>query len=258
MERAAYTSTFGFERRLGFSAQYAGKLLVVQGGVFSDDVAALNNDNDKNWSLDGRIVAMPSLAGGTLHLGLSGHWRDLNGGSPTVRYSARPFIHTTDVRFVDTGNLSAIGERGFGGELAWIRGRFHATAESFWQTVRRRNLPDPTFNGGYAELGYLLTDDVTAYKNGVYDRIVPKRGVDKGGIGAIQINARYDWLDLNDAGIVGGRQQVAGVSAIWMPIAYVRFILNYGHIWIDDSVIDANGDRNFTADALGMRAQLDF
>jgi phosphate-selective porin OprO/OprP len=202
---------------------------------------------------------MPQLAGGTLHLGVSGHWREINGSVTSVRYNARPFIHPTDVRFVDTGTLTAIGERGLGGELAWIRGRFHTTAESYWQTVRRPGLPDPTFNGGYAEVGYLLTDDVTAYKNGVYDRIVPKHSIDKGGIGAIQLNARYDWLDLNDAGIVGGRQKIASISAIWIPIAYVRFIFNYGHLWIDDSVIrTAGGDANFTADALGMRAQLDF
>jgi hypothetical protein len=51
-------------------------------------------------------------------------------------------------------------------------------------------------------------------------------------MGAVQVNARYDWLDLSDAGIVGGRQQIAGASALWIPTDYVRFIVNYGHLWL--------------------------
>jgi phosphate-selective porin OprO and OprP len=122
----------------------------------------------------------------------------------------------------------------------------------------RPGLADPTFNGGYAELGYMLTDDITAYKNGAFDRIRPKRPLGKGGIGALQFNLRYDWLDLDSAGIIGGRQQIAGASLLWMPTDYVRFILNYGHLWIDNAAVPAGADRGYKANALGMRAQFDF
>ena len=37
MERAAFNSAFGFERRVGLSATYSGKDVLVQAGVFSDD-----------------------------------------------------------------------------------------------------------------------------------------------------------------------------------------------------------------------------
>lgn len=258
MERASYGQAFGFERRVGFNAQYAGKTLVLQGGVFADDPSSLGSDNNKSWSIDGRVVAMPRLAGGTLHLGASAHLRTLNDSITTVTYQARPFVHTTDLRFSKAGVANATSELGLGLEAAFIKGRFHATAESFWQTVRRAGFGNPTFNGGYAEVGYLLTDDVTAYKAGVYDRIKPGNGFDKGGLGAIQVNARYDWLDLRDAGILGGREQTAGVSAIWMPTDYVRFILNYGHVWVSDSPVLANGDDTYGVDAVGMRAQFDF
>lgn len=257
-ERADYSQAFGFERRIGLNAQYAGKLLVAQLGVFADDPSALGSDNDKSWSVDGRVAAMPQVAGGTLHLGGSVHYRTLNDSIGSVTYQARPFLHTTDLRFVTAGIANATSERGLGLEAAYINGRFHATAESFWQTVRRTGFADPTFNGGYAEVGYMLTDDETAYKAGVYDRIKPRNGFDKGGIGAIQVNARYNWIDLADAGIAGGRQQTAGLSALWIPTDYVRFILDYGHVWVKDAPVTANGSGNYTADALGMRAQLDF
>lgn len=258
MERGAFNSSFGFERRLGLGATYTGKAVMVQGGVFTDNVADLNADTNNSYSVDGRVVFMPRLGQGQLHLGLSGHYRDFNDASATARYRARPFVHTTDLRLIDTRAFSAMGERSFGTELAYVSGRFHASAESHWITALRPGLSDPTFNGGYAELGYLLTDDATVYKNGVYDRIRPKNPITKGGIGAIQANLRYDWLDLNSGAVIGGRQQIAGASLLWIPTDYVRFILNYGHIWINDAAVSAGTRRDYGADAMGLRAQFDF
>jgi phosphate-selective porin OprO and OprP len=258
MERAAFNSGFGFERRLGLSATYAGKTFLVQGGVFADNVADLNSDINNSRSFDARAVFMPKLGGGQLHIGGSVHSRKFNDFATTTRYRARPFVHTTDLRLVDTGAFGATGEDSYGTELAWIAGRFHATGESHWITAHRPGKSDPTFNGGYAELGYMLTDDVSAYKGGVYDRIRPKHPLGSGGMGALQLNARYDWLDLSNAGIVGGRQQVAGLSLLWIPTDYTRFILNYGHLRIRDAAVPAAGDRDYSTDSMGVRAQFDF
>src|SRR3546814_299072 len=54
-----------------------------------------------------------------------------------------------------------------------------------------------------------------------------------GGIGAIEVNARYDHLDLSDGAIVGGRQQAALIGLVWAPIDYIRITANYGKLWID-------------------------
>ena len=40
-------------------------------------------------------------------------------------------------------------------------------------------------------------------------RLAPRKGIDQGGIGAIEVNVRYDYLDLIDKGIVGGKQRTA-------------------------------------------------
>jgi phosphate-selective porin OprO/OprP len=258
MERAAFNSGFGFERRVGLSATYTDSQVLVQAGVFADNAADLNSDRNNSYSLNGRVVFMPKIGKGQLHIGGSAHYRDFNDASTTARYRARPFVHTTDVRLIDTGLFSATGERSFGAELAYIRGRFHATAESHWMTALRPSLPNPTFNGGYAEVGYLLTDDTTAYKNGVYDRIKPKRPLGKGGLGAVQLNLRYDWLDLNSGTIIGGRQQVAAASVVWMPTDYFRFLLNYGHLWLNDAAAAAGSATSYGADTIGLRAQFDF
>lgn len=257
-ERASYSQAFGFERRLGLNAQYTGKQVMAQLGVFADDPASLGSDTDKSWSIDGRAVFMSKVAGGTLHLGGSAHSRKLGDSIPTVTYQARPFVHTTDLRFVSGAVTGARRETGLGIEAAWISGRFHATAEGFRQTVSRTGFKDPAFSGGYAELGYMLTNDETPYGGGVYERIKPKNGLNKGGIGAVQINGRYDWLDLEDAGINGGRQQTAGISAVWIPTDYVRFILDYGHMWVKNAPVTASGSADYGVDSMGMRAQFDF
>ena len=258
MERASQSQAFNFERRLGLSAAYATDTVMAQAGVFTDDALSINDDTAHSWSVSGRFVAMPHIGDARLHLGVSANLRDLNGSTRAVRYRARPFLRTTDLRLVDTGALTATSERDLGAELAFISGRFHATAESHWLTARRPGRADPTFNAGYAELGYLLTDDETAYKGSLYERIKPKKPLGKGGIGAVQVNLRYDWLDLVDAGVLGGRQQVGALSLIWMPTEYVRFVANYGHIRVTGAPVTAGGDPDYSADAFGMRAQFDF
>jgi phosphate-selective porin OprO and OprP len=257
-ERAAFNSAFGFERRVGLSVAYAGKDVLVQGGVFSDNAADLNSDSNNSRSFDGRIVFSPKLGSTQLHLGGSAHFRELNDLANSARYRARPFVHTTDVRLVDTRAFAASGERSFGLEAAINNGRFHATLEGHQLTAKREGLADPTFKGGYAELGYFLTGDTLGYKNGVFDRIKPAKPLNKGGMGALQVNARYDYLDLVDAGIVGGKQSTYALSLIWVPVEYVRFIANYGHLELRDAALLASGNSDYGADSFGLRAQIDF
>ncbi len=258
LERAAFNSAFGFERRVGISGTYAKEAVQVQFGIFTDDIDSLDDSNN-SYSIDGRVVFNPKLGDGQLHIGGSAHLRDLNDAASTVRYRARPFSHTTDVRLIDTGEFSASGERNFGLELAYLHGPFHAVVEGHQMTARRPGLPDPTFRGGYAEVGMLLTPgDRPGYRNGAFDRIRPVNPVTAGGIGAIQVNARYDTLDLSDEGIAGGRQQTLGFSAVWVPTDYLRFLVNYGHLWIDDAAVLAGTDSGYEVDAVAVRAQVDF
>lgn len=259
LERAAFNSAFGFERRVGVSGRYAADDLTVQLGVFTDDAAALGDDGHDSYSIDGRAVFSPTVGSGRLHIGGSAHFRELNDAAAAVRYRARPFFHTTDTRLIDTGAFPATGERNFGIELAYIQGPFHAVIEGHRMTARRPALPDPSFLGGYAEIGLMvIPGDVPGYRDGAFNRIRPRNPVNKGGIGAIQINARYDRLDLTDEGVVGGLQQALGLSAIWIPTDYIRFLVNYGHLWIDDAAVLAGARTDYQVDTFGIRGQVDF
>ena len=259
LERAAFTSAFGFERRIGLSGAYSRGDLLVQAGAFTVHTADLDADDD-SYGFDGRVVFSPKLGVGELHIGGSAHLRELKGSDAgTVRYRARPFAHTTDTRLVDTGSIAANGERSFGAELAYIAGPFHATLEGHRITALRPGLPNSSFWGGYAEVGMLLTPgDKTGYRGGTYDRIRPADPITEGGIGAVQVNARYDRLDLNDGAITGGLQQTLGLGVVWVPVDSLRFQANYGRLWISDAAIPAGTDRDYRVDTLGVRAQFDF
>lgn len=257
IERAAFTDAFGFERRVGAAATFSSGDLLIQTGLFTDNMEDLSN---KNWSADGRVVLNPKAGDTQLHFGGSVHYSDLETGE-TVRYRQRPLVHFTSERFINTGNLGATSEFGFGLEGAFIAGPFHGAAEGYWQSV---NLPmgadDPTFFGGYAEIGYFLTSgDTRGYKGGKFDRTKPANPVGEGGIGSIQLNARYDRLDLSDAGIVGGTQDGYFLSLVWKPTDYTMLLANYGKLDYSNAVHStATGDTDYSADVIGVRAQIDF
>ena len=257
IERAAFTDAFGFERRLGISLQYAAGPILAQAGAFGDNVHDLSS---KNRGVDGRLVFMPKIGNAQVHLGGSIHYADLESGS-TVRYRQRPLVHFTSQRFIDTGSLGANSESGFGLEAAVVSGRLHAAAEQYWQHLSRPGaLSDPTFSGGYAEVGYFLTrGDTRGYRKGKFDRVEPKRQLGRVGMGAVQVNLRYDWLDLVDAGIVGGKQAGYLASLVWTPTNYTRLLVNYGRLHYDNAIYPAaGGDRSYGVDAFGVRAQIDF
>lgn len=267
MERAAFTDAFNFERRLGLSAQYRKGIVLAQLGVFTDDVTALANESDgpnggdenNSFSVDGRLVAAPKIGGVQLHLAGSGHWRQLNRLSDAgVRYRQRPFVHSSNSRLIGTPQLRSDEELSYGAEFALVSGRWHAVAEGHWMRSSRIGAQAVTFGGGYAEVGYYLTDDTRPYDNGIFGTAKPKTPFGKGGIGAVQVNLRYDYLDLNDRDIRGGTQDAYIAALVWTPIQYLRFNLNYARLDYTGATPLPDGRVNYGVDVIGSRFELDF
>lgn len=269
MERAAFTDAFGFERRLGLAAQYKTGPLLLQGGVFTDDAGALadssdgpdGGDENNSVGLDARAVFAPRIGDTQLHLGASAHWRKLNRlEEAPVRYRQRPYLHATNSRFLATPGLGVEAERHWGFELAGAHGPWWFAGETHWLNADRLLAPSPTFFGGYAEIGYFVSKgDSRPYRSGIFGRTKPKRPVGEGGLGALQVSFRYDHLDLNDAGVLGGKQNGYIGALIWTPIDWVRLNLNYAHLDYTGAALPlSDGDRDYGVDVLGTRIELDF
>jgi len=268
MERAAFTDAFAFERRLGLGVQYAKGPLIAQMGVFTDDPAALANssdgvnggDEDNSYSIDGRLVYAPKLGDIQLHLGASAHWRRLGRlAEAATRYRQRPFSHTTNTRLIGTPAMNVEDETMYGAEVAAIAGRLHGVAEYYTLNANRADLSSVAFHGAYGEVGYFLTDgDTRGYKGGIFVNNAPAHPLGDGGIGSVQVNLRYDWLDLNDRDIRGGTQAGYIAALIWSPVQYLRFNVNYALMHYTGATALPSGDTSYEANVIGTRFEFDF
>jgi phosphate-selective porin OprO/OprP len=259
IERAAFTDAFGFQRKVGVSAAFKAASLNFQAGIFTDNIDDLDDGNN-SFSVDARVFSSPKIDDMQMHFGGSVHQRDLGDGFDSVRYRARPMVHSVDTRFINTNNIAGANkESSYGLEAAVISGRFHAAAEMHSVTIDRTGFEDPTFFGGAIEAGFYLTNDTRQYKGGVFKGVKVSEPLGTGGIGAWQVNVRFDRLDLDDAGIVGGTQDAYMASLIWTPINNVRFLVNYGHLSYSNALgIVEGAPDDFSVNVWGARTQVSF
>ncbi len=259
-ERTTIVDAFGQGRRLGIGFAYTQGDFRIMAGAFGGDIANANfNNNDYEFS--GRASYAPKVGKNQLMFGANAQYRHFRTDALGFQYRARPFVQTTDQRFVDTGNIAGKSDSIFGVEALGIFGPLHLQGEA--QVLKfsgyRPGTPnnagtngqallgttlasDPTFFGGYAEAGYWLTGETRGFKNGKPDRTKILNGFDKGGWGGFQIVGRFDYLNLRDTvgganvgtqvvnGILNGGRSQGFLGALnWWPIDYVRFTFEYAH-----------------------------
>ena len=324
-ERAAFNDAFLNSRRLGGAVAWrdSDNVLRAEVGLFAGHSIDNSFDND-GWIGAGRLTYAPKAFGGQLHFGATIQQREFasnNNGTASVstnapstnqlaRYRARPNTQLTDVRFVDTGSFAAKSDRIVGLELAAIFPGFYFAGEGQWTKVNAYRAGDiatglnsfsggnsavtpngdPSFFGMYAEAGYFLTGETRGYKDGAWARTKVLKPIDKKGIGAFQIAARYDYLDLDSNALKNGvtnnfatgSNSLAAVNARlgrggtqtsyllalnWYPIDYIRFMLNYGRVNVEGGPLAATVDplstqavdkRDYSVDVLAARMQLEF
>jgi phosphate-selective porin OprO/OprP len=170
-------------------------------------------------------------------------------------------------RIVDTGALAAPSNQVIGTELFYVRGPFSLMAEYAWaaaddarvvatappgtvgvNTTRLfhalpngTRLGTPWFQGGYVQLGYFLTGE-----NRTYDRRLGTvgttyitspntpfwltRGENGGwlaGRGAWEMVARWNYLDLNNGDIAGGKSNALELGVNWLLTTNLKFQFEY-------------------------------
>lgn len=231
IERAQINDAFINARRLGAAVGFksSDNLFRFDAGLFAAHSIDASVDND-GWIGSARATYAPSLMGGFVHIGANYQHRvfqsndngvaSVSSGAPSTnqfaRYRARPFLQTTDVRMVDSGNFAATGDDIFGAELYGVFKSLHVGGEAQYLKARAYApgtistgldafaggtgvTPDgnPGFFGGHFEVGYFLTGETRGYKNGLWDRTKVLNPLSKGGAGAFQITGRFDYLNLN-------------------------------------------------------------
>ena len=327
IERAAFNDAFVNARRLGSALSWhsKGNDWRVEAGLFAAHSIDSSLDNN-GWIGAGRLVFAPKLPGGQLHFGINYQYRDfasnIGGATSTgtgmpatnqlARYRARPNSQLTDVRFVDTGSFAAHSDQILGLELAGVFKSLHFSGEAQWLRANAYqagelatgqdafsggNLAvvpagEPSFFGAYAEVGYFLTGETRGYRrgDGTWARTKVLHPLGKGGFGAFQLSARFEYLDLNDDSLVngptnnfstgtlslaplstrlgrGGLQTSYLLGLNWHPVDYVRAMINYGRVNVQGGPIASQVDpasvapvnqRDYGVNLLQTRLQFDF
>ncbi|PCI50111.1 MAG: hypothetical protein COB49_03995 [Alphaproteobacteria bacterium] len=255
MERGAFTDAFGLSRNIGIALGYAQDDITFKAGIFQGGNGSDAHEEGRTYAA--RITYGPKLGDVRIHVGASWFTRENDEGDDIIRYRQRPFAHLAANRYVNTGSFAADKDTFFGLELAGIMGPFSAQAEYSWikADALDSSAGDASFSGGYVDLSYFITGESRGYKKGAMDRVKVKNPVNEGGMGAWQVAARYDTIDLNDeeALIMGGKQDTIVLGVNWHLNNYTRFMANYSHSDIEDSP-EAVTD----VDTFGLRFQVDW
>lgn len=260
MERASFTDAFGLARRMGLGIAFGGDDWTAKFGAYRGSNGIKKEDEGTEFA--GRVTYSPKLDDIQMHFG--GSFRSRKAGDQSdFRYRQRPHQHLSPERFVNTGR---IGDSDFfyGVELAALAGPIWAAAEFGWLKADASDptFGDPTFAGGYAEVGYFLTGEKRGYKanKGAWDRPKVKNPVFEGGMGAWAIVARYDTLDLTEDGYLGGKQDSFILGANWYLNRHTRMMVNYNHASVKRAFdVALNGpDGKNKINGVGIRAQVDW
>jgi phosphate-selective porin OprO and OprP len=217
---------------LGFAIDSHGPNWSATASVFENDIDGTRVDGE-GWGGAARLTFAPiATKTRALHFGMATVYRDLDDDTDRLRFRIRPEARLSNVRLVDTRNLSRVDGYVLAGlEAAAVFGPLSVQAEYMRNFVDRKgNRTDPEFDGWYAYASWFLTGESRRYvqEQGRFDRIRPNGPLTtSGGIGAWEVAARYSALDLNDGTIHGGSEDNWTLAFNWYPTAYTRLMANY-------------------------------
>jgi len=250
IERAAFTDAWELNRRVGVELENKGDNYIVQIGAFTTNA---NSDGgiDEGRAFAARGAYNPIKTDETIvHLGASWRYRETGGTEQDIRLRQRPFTHVTSERIIETPRFIE-SDHFYGFEVAAIHKGFWAAGEyAILDTNGSLGNPNTVFDAWSAEVGYIIGGK-QPYKNGVFKRTKVDKELGAGGLGAVSFVARYDTIDQNDNGIIGGELDtyVAGVN--WWMTNHTRLAFNLFRTEAE------NGSRD-NAEGLVTRLQLDF
>jgi phosphate-selective porin OprO/OprP len=278
MERSLI-SFFDSDRSAGLMAQnhHLNTRLTWALGIFVPTGAQAEFFQDGTaHHLSGRMTGLPKYADDgekLVHLGVSVSHQFLEDGS-TLSYSQRPESHLAlkYVSFsdsdVDDNNVPTTGNTLLAAELAWVHGPLSIQSE--YKSVRAQ---DPVtrefslFGGAYAYASYFVTGEHRSYKtmDGEFGRVTPNKRFDpaNGGWGALELGARYSYLDLKDNIYNGGEEWDITVGVNWYLYSQFRIMANYVYAKVEDTgdlqrAAGAPTNANGRIDIFQLRASLEF
>ena len=232
MERGAGTDLFALDRRVGVALAHRGDNYTVKAGLYGGRPGDLSEslELDDSSAFAARVTYLPVHSDDLLvHLGAS--LRQMDYGDAGTRVRVRPNTHLTDrIVSADFRPASALGEAGsstfIGLEAAAVSGPFHAHGE-YMTMALDGPASSPRFTSAFVNLGYFLTGETRSYSTsgGTFSRTRPASPVSEGGMGAVELAARFDYSDMND--VAAGELTSWTLGVNWYVEDHFRVMANY-------------------------------
>ena len=199
-----------------------------------------NGSGDTGWQGIGRVSGRPWMEDDTkfMHVGISAGHTEVNtqyradgtmvgegqiGGGGGMSFFAFPGTNVDRTNILNTGNLStgALNDPNrrqvtsydrYGAEGWFVYGPFSAQAEYLRTNINGVGYDGEHLTGYYGFISYFLTGESKSYhvRNGAANRLKPRKPFhwDGSGLGAWEIAAGYDYIDMNSGAIKGGEMDM--------------------------------------------------
>ena len=222
-----------------------------------------NGSGDMGWEGIGRVSGRPWMIDDTrfVHVGASaGHTEVTNsyksdgsfqgaggtGGGGGMAFFAFPGTNVDRTNMLNTGNLT-YGSAGSANQVRidsydryaaeiWLNhGPWSVQGEYLRTNINGLGYGGEHLTGAYGFVSYFLTGESKAYhvRNGAANRLRPRQAFGWGknsGWGAFEVAAGYDYIDMNNGIIKGGKADMARMGLNWYPHSNVKWQANIQHI----------------------------
>lgn len=257
-----------FDRAIGVNLKGYGNNWNVQAGLYGDSMANGAKDKDEGHGFGIRGTFAPiNEKDQVLHLGANYGYRKVsednlaNGKSTEFSYKTTNLsnLKLVDAKFADMDNVNTAIL-----ELAAMNGPLSFQSELAHSIVERKTGSDVGFDAFYAQVGWSLTGESRTYRgsDGEFKRLIPKNkfNLANGTLGAWEIAARYDQVDLEDENISGGEEKRLSLGLNWYLNEDVRVMADYSKAFdLDGGALKtASGSYADDIDVYTVRAQWAF
>lgn len=236
MTNASSDKALGNKRKLGLSYSYNRKWLNLMAGIFSDGDVEKSKSLNQGYALAAKVVGRPWMKEKRLlHLGLAPRFSSssdeftFTAGAPTDLLAKNDNIIVQSVvgRVTNQWKLDA--------ELIALYDKWYLQGQYFLVHLNRFGTKNYNAKAGYIQAGYMILGAKHNYnaKTGMIVNPAPK---------SLEVLVRYDNVNLNNAGIRGGRMSDISLGMNYFINKFIAAKINYTHMMPGKTALSVTDD----------------
>lgn len=248
MTNAVSDKVLGDKRKLGITYAYNHEWVNIMAGIFSDGDIEKSKPLNQGYILAAKWVGRPLMKNKKLiHIGVAPRFSSnasevtFSGGAPT------DLLSKGDNTILDARVDHVINQWKLDLEVILLYNKWYAQGQYFQSHLNRFAAPNYNAKGGYIQAGYMILGAKHNY-NPVTGMIVNPAP------GSLEALVRYNNVNLNDAGIQGGRITDISLGMNYFINKFVAAKINYTRMLPGKTAV--GGENSF--DVIQARIQLSF